>query len=248
MNEHERFEIACSTVLHQVEKGKGIGRLGEKALHAIVKLYHEPDISKHEVKLGSFYADIFTGDSVIEIQTRQFAKLRSKLEFFLQEYPVTVVYPIPARKWLVWIDPNTGEATKERLSPKRGNIFDCLKELYAIKPYLDHPNLTIELLYLDLKEYRLLNGWSESRKKGSSRFDRIPNAYVDSIQIGGNHGYGIFLPETLMSPFTSADYAKHTHITAKRAQIAITILKSLALIQPYGKKGQFILYKKSRIR
>lgn len=246
MTEQERFEVACATVLNQVEKGKGIGRLGEKALHAIVKLYLEPDVAKHEVKLASYFADIFTGERIVEIQTRQFSKLRAKLEAFLPLYPVTIVYPIPARKWLVWIDPHTGEATKERLSPKRGNSFDSLKELYAIKPYLNYPNLTIELLYVDVKEYRLLDGWNESRKKGSSRSDRIPNAVVDSIRMGGNHGYSMLLPETIASPFTSADFAKHTHISTKRAQIAITILKSLSLIEACGKQGRYNLYERTK--
>lgn len=245
MSEQERFEAAIQTILSQTEKGRGIGTLGEKVLHAIVKLYKAEDVSSHEQKLGTFVADIFNGDSVIEIQTRQFAKLRLKLARFLAEYPVTVVYPIPARKWLVWIDPKTGEATKERLSPKRGDVYDSLKELYAIKPYLDHPNLTIELLFVDLKEYRLLNGWSEDRKKGSRRHDRIPTALVDSIVLGGRNGYGILLPPTLTQPFTSADYAKHARIHPKRAQIAITVLKSLSLIQPCGKNGRFVLYERT---
>lgn len=244
MSDQERFDYAIQTILNQTDRGKGIGTLGEKVLHAIVKLYKEEDVNKHEQKLGTYVADIFTGHSVVEIQTRQFAKLRAKLACFLAEYPVTIVYPIPARKWLVWIDPKTGEATKERRSPKRGEVYDCLKELYAIKPYLDHPNLTIELLFVDLKEYRLLNGWSEDRKKGSRREDRIPIAYDHSTMIGGKHGYDVLLPESLLAPFTSADYAKHAHIHSKRAQIALTILKSLSMIQPCGKKGRFTLYEK----
>ena len=248
MNDQERFESAIQTILSQTEKGKGIGTLGEKVLHAIVKLYKAEDVSSLEQKIGTYVADIFNGDSVIEIQTRQFAKLRLKLARFLAEYPVTVVYPIPARKWLVWIDPKTGEATKERLSPKRGDVYDSLRELYAIKPYLDHPNLTIELLFVDLKEYRLLNGWSEDRKKGSRRHDRIPTALVNSMTIGGKQGYRVLLPETLGSPFTSTDYAKHTRIHPKRAQTAITILKSLSLIEPCGKNGRFILYERTDLK
>lgn len=35
---------------------------------------------------------------------------------------VTIVYPIPAIKRLVWIDAQTGELTSPRKSPKRGNL------------------------------------------------------------------------------------------------------------------------------
>ncbi|WMC92706.1 hypothetical protein [Kineothrix sp. MB12-C1] len=40
-------------------------------------------------------------------------KIRTKLEVFLERHPVTVVYPIPHTKWLIWIDEETGEFSKK---------------------------------------------------------------------------------------------------------------------------------------
>ncbi len=59
--------------------------------------------------------------------------------------------------------------------------------------YLDNPNLHLCLVLIDADEYRLLNGWSRDRKKGSSRFDRIPVELVDELYIGGPADYRLFV-------------------------------------------------------
>ena len=49
----------------------------------------------------------------------------------------------------------------------------AFKELYRIRRYLLRDGLRLKLVLLDMEEYRLLNGWSRDKKKGSTRFDRI---------------------------------------------------------------------------
>ena len=107
----ERFLAACDRIIHTEHIENGIGTLSEKTVHSVLKYYLEPDTSFHEVKTGRYVADIRTPDGIYEIQTRQFNKLRNKLEAFLPEYSVTVVYPIPHIKYLRWIDGQTGEIT-----------------------------------------------------------------------------------------------------------------------------------------
>lgn len=169
-----RFEQAKEKIIGKDRLRQQIGTLSEKTIHAVVKNYYEPDDEKQEVPIEGMYADIFTGKEIIEIQTRRFDQVRKKLERFLPLYPVTVVLPIPDTKWLIWIDEETGELSQKRKSPKRGSAYEAFKELYKIKPYLKKEGLTIVLLFLDMEEYRLLNGWSRDKKKGSSRYDRIP--------------------------------------------------------------------------
>lgn len=65
------------------------------------------------------FADIYNEHGIIEIQTRQLNKLRDKLSVFLNEYQVRVVYPMPYEKYLSWIEPETGDITSRRKSPKR---------------------------------------------------------------------------------------------------------------------------------
>lgn len=58
---------------------QGIGTLGEKTLHRVLKAYFQPDPSKCEVRVGPYVADALTGSGIVEIQTRSFYKLRPKL-------------------------------------------------------------------------------------------------------------------------------------------------------------------------
>lgn len=108
-------------------------------------------------------ADIFNGKEIIEIQTRSFDRMRPKLERFLPLYPVTIVYPIPYCKHVFWIDEETGEISGGRKSPLKGSPYLAFKELYRIKAYLQDPNLTIRLTFLNMEEYKLLNGWSRDK-------------------------------------------------------------------------------------
>ena len=153
---------------------KGIGTLSEKTLHAVLKMYYEPDEDNHEVAIDGYFADIYNEHGIIEIQTRQLNKLRDKLSVFLNEYQVRVVYPMPYEKYLSWIEPETGDITSRRKSPKRCSMYDAMFELYKIKAFLKNQNLKVTLLLIDMEEYKLLNGWSYDKKRGSVRYDRIP--------------------------------------------------------------------------
>lgn len=119
----------------------------------------------HEIPIENYVADIYTGKEIIEIQTRQFNRMRDKLRAFLPLYPVTVVYPIPRYKWLIWIDEKSGELSAPRKSPAKGSAYQAFKELYKIKMFLKEPNLHFKFVLLDMEEYRLLNGWSRDRKR-----------------------------------------------------------------------------------
>ena len=79
----ERFADALSATLESERGGRGIGTLGEKTLHAVLKNYFEPNAANHEIKVGGFVADIVNDKGVTEIQTRSFDRLKRKLSTFL---------------------------------------------------------------------------------------------------------------------------------------------------------------------
>lgn len=241
-NDTRLFEEACKKIVRQQRELNGIGTLQEKTLHAVLKNFYEPDLTHQEIPVENFVADILRDDEIIEIQTRGFNKLRRKLDVFLQQYPVTIVYPIIHTKWLYWIDEETGEISKKRKSPKCGRIYDAIPELYKIKMYLDNPNLHICLLLIDAEEYRLLNGWSQDRKKGSTRYDRIPTKLVEEHYIGCLADYQSFLPENLPRDFTSKDFAKAAKIPLGYAQTTLTILHHIGVVERTGKKERAYTY------
>lgn len=238
----ELFNTACEKIIQKEREKNGIGTLKEKTLHAVLKNFYEPDISCQEVRIGKFVADIMHENQIVEIQTRSFNTMRKKLDSFLKLYPVTIVYPIIYTKWLYWIDEATGEISPKRKSPKRGCFYDAFYELYKIKPYLSNPHLHICLTLIDAEEYRILNGWSKDKKKGATRFDRIPVALVDELYIGNLDGYLQLIPDSLPVQFGTKDYAKHTHTSIKNAQLAVNIFKYIGIIEQTGKKGRSFLY------
>lgn len=235
------FNQALAKILSREHENHGIGTLGEKTLHAVVKNYVEPEEDFHEVPLEGYVADVYRDGRVIEIQTANFNTMRSKLAAFLPLYHVTIVYPVPATKWLRWLDEETGEITDRRKSPKKGTPYAVFHELYKIKPFLKEPNLSIHILLIDMEESRFLNGWSRDRKKGSCRHDRIPVELVEEIHLDCVEDYRMLIPPELEN-FNSKDYAKATKLTISKAQTALNILYYLGVVDRVGKKGNSFIY------
>ena len=238
----ERFIQVKENFIASARERYGIGTLQEKTVHGILKDYYAPDKEMQEIPVSGYVADIFTGTEIIEIQTANFNKLRDKLTVFLAEYPVTVVYPIPRVKWLSWMDEETGECSPLRKSPVKGTVYRAFYELYKIKSFLPDPNLRLCFPLLDIEEYRLLNGWSKDKKKGSCRFDRIPVALIDEVRFERIEDYMQLIPYDLQEPFTVAEFAKAVKIRKEEAQTVLHILHYLNLIERCGKKGRSFAY------
>ena len=243
MEDIRQFETARAKVIGTEMQRRGIGTLSEKTVHAVLKNYYAPREDQQEIPIGSFVADIYNGKEIIEIQTRNFNVMRSKLEFFLPLYPVTIVYPVPARKWIIWVDEETGELSPKRKSPVTGNIYTIFKELYRIKTFLKHPRLHLRLVLMNMEEYRLLNGWSKDRKKGSSRYDRIPTELVREIIIDCPQDYIQFLPYDLPEEFTTAEFSKKVRIGRSLSQVTLSLLFYMGVLERTGKKGNSYVYR-----
>ena len=94
----ERFDAARAKVITLAPRERhGIGMQSEKTLHAVLKNYIDSDEDHQEIPVDRYIADIFSGDHIIEIQTANMNAMRAKLACFLPQYPVRVVYPIPAK-------------------------------------------------------------------------------------------------------------------------------------------------------
>jgi hypothetical protein len=98
---------------------------------------------------------------------------------------------------------------------------------------------------IDLEEYRLLNGWSEDRKRGSTRSDRIPTDLVEEYIIDGKEGYKQLIPVQLEEAFTVKDYKKASGISLKASQIALHVLNYVGAIEKIGKNGRSFVYRRA---
>ena len=243
LTDKERFMRICNDVFHSEKHlDGGIGTLSEKTLHAALKIFLEEDISCHEIKCGRYVADIKKGDEIIEIQTAGFNKLRGKLNAFLPDNKVTICYPIPHIKRLLWINPEDGTIEGPRKSPKTGSIYNCFFELYKISSFLTHPNLSLCLVLIDLDEYRCLNIKGRNAKQHSVRYERIPTALHDICFIKDHTRFDKLVPPNLSDTFTSKDFAKEAKITRHHAQTALNILTQTGTVLRVDKKGNEIVY------
>lgn len=242
MIDEQRFLDITDKIITSSRERYGIGLLAEKNVHAIVKEYYEPDEDHQEIPIEGSVADIYRDGEIIEIQNGNFNKLRTKLTRFLPLYKVTIVYPIPRIRWLIWVDPETGELTTKRKSPRKGTVYDLFPELYKIKSFINDKNFNLEVLLIDMEEYRLLNGWSKDRKKGSTREERVP-VHLESRHIfTRKEDYMQLVPYELEEPFTAKEFAKAAKIPLRTAQVAVNILAYQNVIKNVGKRGRAYLY------
>lgn len=240
------------------EDAPHIGTLREKRLHACIKRYLCPDETCHERPVGDLLredsakprrmvADILTDGHIIEVQTGGFFPLREKIGWYLTHTPcrVTVVHPIPAVKYLSWINPEDGSILSRHKSPKRGRVRDMAKELYWISDFIGDPRFSVRLLLMELEEYRMADGWSRDGKRGSNRYERFPTALLGDVTLWTPADYAAyFLPPALTAPdaagnppvFTAADYAKTTGIRGKATYSAIHLLERLELARESEEK------------
>ncbi len=234
----ERFLLAKCKALGQNSGSDGIGTLSERSLHRTLKFYYEPNEEFHEVKYLGSVADIKNREGIIEIQTRALGKLVPKLNKFLPENKVTVIYPIAQNKISRTVNKDTGVFSPKRKSPKHENLFSSFFELHNIKDFLNHPNFRLKLVFLDVEEYRYSNG---KGRKGE-RIERMANSLNEEIEIHSAYDFAAYLPKTLNSEFTSAELAKSIKVRSDSVFYIINFLRETEVIKRVGKRGRAYLY------
>ena len=236
-----RFAEARRKLLEKPQS-KGIGTLSEKTVHAVLKEYYGGGEENKEIPLGGFVADVVSEDGVIEIQTRALYRLERKLETLLPLCRVTVVYPIEARKYLLDIDPDSGELISKRLSPKRLKIWHGIAELYGIRKFLGDENLTVRFPVLTVEETRIR---AAEKKRRADKIDKLPSEMTEEVVIRRKEDIAALLPEELPDGFTSAEFAKLCRINADTAGKCIRVLSVMGIIAECGKQGRCKLWKKA---
>ena len=238
MDEHS-FAAACRAVQEMGRVEQGVGTLGEKTLHAVLKRMIEPDLSRHEVKLGRYTADVLNEHGVFEVQTRNLHKLKPKLTALLPYWPVTVVVPVVETKWLLMMDPETGELKERRRSPKRGRAAAILPDLAYLKPLLKDPNLSFLLVRLEGEELRKP---SHSRWRPVTPLEFAPTSFLGTERLQTAEDYAALLPPDLVNELTARELAKALGLPAGQGSAAANVLAFMGAIRQTGTKGRAFLY------
>lgn len=233
-----KFAAACARALLRDPEGGGIGTLGEKSLHSALKFYYEPDASLHEREAMGFVADILNEDGATEIQTRNLFAMKRKLEAYLPALPVTLVHPVIRSRRIIYMDPDTGELSRPRLSPKKGRTEDAFLELVHIREALNSPNLMIVLPLVDAEEYRIRDAGRKRRRGGSSplKYELLPTALIDETVIAEREDWLRFLPEALLAgeqsaPFTVDELSKAAELPRRTASAMCAVLLAAGALE-----------------
>jgi hypothetical protein len=219
-----------------------IGLLNEKPLHASLKRWYARPGDRFEVPVDGFVIDIVRDDLLIEIQTRNFASINSKLCKLTQSYEVRLVYPVVQEKWIVRSATNGGVAVR-RKSPKRGRLEDLFGELVSIPQLLTNPKFSLEVLLISEEEVRRYEGKRKiRRRRGWVIEGRRLVDVLDRRLFGTSADWLAFVPDGLQS-FTTKDLAAIANTRRELAQKMAYCLRHARMIELIGRQGRANLYR-----
>lgn len=235
-----RFQAACARALLRKSEGGGIGMLGEKSLHSALKYYYEPDEAKHERPFAGFVADILNEQGVTEIQTGSLFSLKRKLAAYAGT-PVTLVHPVVRRRSIIYLDPETGELSRPRLSPKRGREEDAFSGLVHIRQELASPLITVTVPLIDAEEYRVANGARGRRGPRPLKYELVPTALVGELTLACPADYAAMLPETPAEGFTVKYAAEALGLPYRTASAMCAVMVSVGALSR-RREGRSYIY------
>ena len=128
------------------------------------------------------------------------------------------------------------DQTKKPVYINRENFTD------KIKSYLKNPNLSINLVLMDMEEYKLLNGWSYDKKRGSTRYDRVPVGIRRIVKFDRIEDYMQLVPADLKEDFTVKDFAMAAGVSVEASRYTLNILNYLEIVKRTGRVKNGYVY------
>jgi hypothetical protein len=225
------------------KKRNRIGILNESSLHSQLKQYYKIPGDLLEQNVDGKLIDIVRGNLLIEIQTGSFSKIKRKLFTLIsKKHKIRLVFPVPEKKWIVYIDPLTSLEIRRRKSPKQGKTIDLFNELIRIPTLIKKRGFQIEILYTLEEEVRCNNGKGSFRRRGISIVERRLVEVLSSEIFKTKKDFLRLLPETLPSPFTNRILSCHLKCSIRQATKFTYCLKKMGVIKVSGKSGRAIAY------
>jgi hypothetical protein len=224
-----------------------IGLLNEQPLHAALKEWYARPEDRLEVSVAGFVIDVVQGDLLVEIQTGNFASVKSKLMELTNAHAVRLVYPIAQEKWIIKLATDGSGPTSRRKSPKRGKVEDVFWELVSFPELLSSPNFSLEVLLIQEEEVRRYEGKRKWWRRGWVTEERRLLEVVQRRLFETPADIRALLPMELREPFTTKDLANATDCRRKLAQKMAYCMRKMGVIEQVGKRKRAHLYVKSRM-
>ena len=219
----------------------------ETSLHRQLKELYSQRGSQLEAKLGSFRIDVITGDKLIEVQHGSLAAIRDKIGELVCKHEVLVVKPIVRRKQLIKQDARNGKIISRRRSPKTGNVLDLFDELVYFTRVFPHSNLMLEVLLVDIEEWRYPgHGRRRRRRQNDHQVEDQKLSDVHSVhRFRTPHDLWELIPGDLPTPFDTSHLAEAASVSRWDAQRIAYCLREMGGARQVGKRGNALLYERS---
>jgi hypothetical protein len=222
----------------------GINTFNENPLHKALKEWCGGPEAEFEVPLEGYIIDAIVDGVLIEVQTRNFGKMRRKLTKLVESHPVRLVHPVSFEKWIVRENLD-GEQLSRRKSPKRGRLEDVFSELVAFPQLMSERNFSLETVLIQEEELRIVDGKKRRWGRDFKRDERRMLSVVDSKLFMQPRDMANLIPESLEEPFTTSDIAKACGMRRFLAQKMAYCLREMGAIIPLERKKSGIQYIRS---
>ncbi len=232
--------------------GRGaINTYNESSLHNTLKVFYaEKFCGKTEVEADGHIYDILCDDGqVIEIQTKNLSKLAGKIKDALDKgHKVKLVYPLVYRTRIITTD-EEGKLVSNRLSPKKGCIYDIFRELTGLTDILLNKKFTLEVITINMIEHRVRTKEPVQTANKKRRFKRNwikVNKRLDEIletrTFHKKSDYIALLPQGLPTEFCAKDFAKADPSLTRYAHLILWVLVRMPIIKEVKKKERSRYY------
>ena len=215
----------------------GIGTLNEKPLHAALKEWVAKEGATFEVPVDGYFIDVVQGELLIEIQTGNFASIKSKLTKLTQAHRVRLIYPIASEKWIVKLPQDKNGEIIRRKSPKRGRVAELFWEMVSFPHLMANPNFSVSVVMTREEEVRRYKPHLNWRRRGWGVVERRLLEVVAETRFETPADWRALIPKELEN-FTTSDLAKELEISPKLAQKMAYCLRKAGSVDLVGKRGR----------
>jgi len=219
----------------------------ETTLHRQLKaLYAGPDAAC-EVQVDGYRIDAVVSDRLIEIQQASLSALRTKVRTLLDKHRVLIVKPLAANKLIIRRDPKSHRIVSQRRSPQHETVWDLFLELVHFRDVFPHPRLTLEVVLVDIDEYRNERP-TRRRRRAHSVQDRILRRLGERHRFQTADDLLRLLPDDLPPEFTTVELAAALDLPRWWAQKIAYCLRNMQAVETIGKRRHAWLYAVPRRR
>ena len=215
----------------------------ESSLHQALKIHYAGTKGRTERYIGDFICDgVSPSGELIEVQTGSFGPLQEKILTLTDRFSLRIIHPIIFQKKIDLYDED-GNLVSQRKSPKKGTPWDLFSSLIYAPLLPLNPQVTIDLIMVDVLERRIADGKGSWRRKGASIQDRVLDHYHFTISLTKLEDYYQFVPFKNTQEFSARLLSVQSKISVSSAQKTLYVLTRLNIVERVGKIKNTFFYR-----